>query len=66
MTTPSNPSGRLSPDREALLLTTMSMTVDQRVDWLEEMMAIAAEAGALPKRVPDQMRARHGDAKKEG
>ncbi len=48
----------MSPEREALLRTTMAMTVDQRVDWLEQMMAIAIESGALPKRVPDQERTR--------
>jgi hypothetical protein len=47
----------MSPEREALLRATMAMTVDQRVDWLEQMMAIALESGALPKR-PDQERTR--------
>ena len=46
---------RLSPDREALLRTTLAMTVDERVTWLEGMMSIAIESGALPKRVPDQI-----------
>ena len=36
----------------------MTMTVDQRVDWLEQMMAVALESGALPNRVPDQDRTR--------
>ena len=46
---------RLPPDREALLRTTLALSVDERVAWLEAMMAIAIEAGALPKRVPDQL-----------
>jgi hypothetical protein len=45
----------LSPDREALLRTTLALSVDERVAWLEAMMAIAIDAGALPKRVPDQL-----------
>lgn len=48
------------PDREALLRTTLALTVDERVDWLEQMMAIAIASGALPKRVPDQERGRRG------
>jgi hypothetical protein len=48
----------MSPEREQLLRTTMAMTADQRVDWLEQMMEIAIESGALPKRVPDQERSR--------
>jgi hypothetical protein len=32
------------------------MSVDERVAWLEAMIAIALESGALPKRVPDQFR----------
>ncbi|MBA3893079.1 MAG: hypothetical protein H0X69_05215 [Gemmatimonadales bacterium] len=47
--------GRLAPDREALLRTTLVLSVDERVAWLEAMMAIAIESGALPKRVPDQL-----------
>jgi hypothetical protein len=48
--------GRLPPDREALLRTTLALGVDERVAWLEAMMLIAIESGALPKRVPDQLR----------
>ena len=48
--------GRLPLDREALLRTTLALTVDERVAWLEAMIAIAVESGALPKRVPDQLR----------
>jgi hypothetical protein len=48
----------MSPEHEALLRITMALTVDQRVDWLEHMMAIALESGALPKRMPDQERTR--------
>ena len=47
--------GRLPPDREALLRTTLALTVDERVAWLEQVMAIAIESGALPKPVPDQL-----------
>jgi hypothetical protein len=47
--------GRLPPDREALLRTTLALSVDERVAWLEAMIAIALESGALPKRVPDQL-----------
>ena len=47
--------GRLPPDREALLRTTLALSVDERVAWLEQMMAIAMESGALPKRIPDQL-----------
>jgi hypothetical protein len=46
----------LPPDREALLRTTLALSVDERVAWLEAMVAIALESGALPKRVPDQLR----------
>ena len=46
---------RLSPDREALLRTTLALGVDERVAWLEVMMAIAVDSGALPKRRPDQL-----------
>jgi hypothetical protein len=31
------------------------MSVDDRVAWLEQMMVIAIESGALPKRAPDQL-----------
>jgi hypothetical protein len=48
-------AGRWPPDREALLRTTLALSVDERVAWLEAMMAIALESGALPKRVPDQL-----------
>ena len=48
-------SGRLSPEREALLRSTLALSVDERVAWLEQMMAIAMDSGALPKRVPDQL-----------
>jgi hypothetical protein len=48
-------STRLPPDREALLRTTLALSVDERVAWLEAMIAIALESGALPKRVPDQL-----------
>jgi hypothetical protein len=51
----SSDPGRFPPDREALLRTTLALTVDQRVAWLEAMMAIAIDSGALPKRVPDQL-----------
>ena len=52
--------GGLPPDREALLRTTLALSVDERVAWLEAMIAIALAAGALPKRVPDQLAgARH-------
>jgi hypothetical protein len=47
--------GRLPPDREALIRTTLALSVDERVAWLEAMMAIAIDSGALPKRVPDQV-----------
>jgi hypothetical protein len=50
----SSRDGRLPPDREALLRTTLGLSVDERVAWLEAMMIIAMESGALPKRVPDQ------------
>ncbi len=49
------PPGGLPPDREALLRTTLALTVDERVAWLEEMIAIAVASGALPKAVPDQV-----------
>jgi hypothetical protein len=45
----------LPPDREALLRTTLALSVDQRVAWLEAMIAIAIDSGALPKPVPDQL-----------
>lgn len=47
--------GRLPAGREALLRTTLALGVDERVAWLEAMMAIAVDSGALPKRVPDQL-----------
>ncbi len=47
--------GDLSPDREALLRTTLALTVDQRLAWLEQMIEIAIETGALPKPLPDQL-----------
>jgi hypothetical protein len=50
--------GRLPPDREALIRTTLSLSIDERVAWLEAMIAIAVESGALPKRPPDQARTR--------
>jgi hypothetical protein len=46
---------RFPPEREALLRTTLALSVDERVAWLEQMMAIAMDSGALPKRVPDQL-----------
>lgn len=55
MSAESSQPGRFPPDREALLRTTLALTVDERVAWLEDMMAIAIDAGALPKRVPDQL-----------
>lgn len=55
MSAESSRPGRFPPDREALLRTTLALTIDERVAWLEEMMAIAVDAGALPKRVPDQL-----------
>lgn len=51
----SSQDSRLQPDREALLRTTLGLSVDERVAWLETMIAIAVESGALPKR-PDQLR----------
>ena len=36
--------GRLPPDREALLRTTLALSVDERVAWLEAMIAIALES----------------------
>ena len=48
-------SGRFPPEREALLRSTLALSVDERVAWLEQMMAIAMDSGALPKRVPDQL-----------
>lgn len=51
----SSRGGRLPPDREALLRTTLALSVDERVAWLEAMMLIAIESGALPKRRPDQL-----------
>lgn len=56
---PSQP-GRFPSDREALLRTTLALSIDERVAWLEEMMAIAIDAGALPKRVPDQIAGARG------
>jgi hypothetical protein len=46
----------LADAAEALLRTTLELSVDERVAWLEAMIAIAVESGALPKRVPDQLR----------
>jgi hypothetical protein len=51
----SSGSGRFPPEREALLRSTLALSVDERVAWLEQMMAIAMDSGALPKRVPDQV-----------
>jgi hypothetical protein len=51
--TPASPNG--PPDRENLLRTTLAMSVDERIRWLEDIIAIALESGALPKR-PDQER----------
>jgi hypothetical protein len=48
-------AGRFPPEREALLRSTLALSVDERVAWLEQMMAIAVDSGALPKRVPDQL-----------
>ena len=53
---PAASGDRWPSSREALLRATMSLTVDQRIDWLEQMMLIAIETGALPKPVPDQLR----------
>ena len=50
-----SPAGRLPPDREALLRTTLALSVEERVAWLEAMMGIGIDTGALPKRVPDQV-----------
>lgn len=58
MTDASDSSADWTPDREALLRTTLALTIDERVSWLEQMMAIAIESGALPKPVPDQERGR--------
>lgn len=55
MSAESSEAGPLSPDREALLRTTLALSFDERVAWLEAMMAIAVDSGALPKRVPDQL-----------
>jgi hypothetical protein len=53
---PESPQSRqLSPDREALLRSTLELSVDERVAWLEQMIAIAIDSGALPKRVPAQV-----------
>jgi hypothetical protein len=53
---PASPrSERFPPEREALLRTTLALSVDERVAWLEQMMAIAMDSGALPKRLPDQL-----------
>lgn len=49
-----SPQPRL-PDREALLRTTLALSVDERLAWLESMMEIALASGALPKRLPDQL-----------
>jgi hypothetical protein len=58
MTTPSpKPFEGWSPDREALLRTTMALTIEQRIEWLEQMMRIGLATGALPKQ-PDQARPR--------
>jgi hypothetical protein len=51
----SSGSGRFPPEREALLRSTLALSVDECVAWLEQMMAIAMDSGALPKRVPDQV-----------
>ncbi len=51
---PTQPGG-LAPDREALLRTTLALTVDERMAWLEQMIEIAIETGALPKPLPDQL-----------
>jgi len=51
---PAQPAG-LPPDREALLRTTLALTVDERLAWLEQMIAIAIDSGALPKPLPDQL-----------
>jgi hypothetical protein len=48
-------SRRFPPEREPLLRSTLALSVDERVAWLEQIMAIAMESGALPKRVPDQL-----------
>jgi hypothetical protein len=50
------PDARSLPaDREALLRTTMALSIEERIAWLEAMIAIAMDSGALPKRVPDQL-----------
>lgn len=49
------PPGGLPPDREALLRMTVALSVDERVAWLEQIIAIALESGALPKALPDQV-----------
>ncbi len=51
---PAQPGG-LPPDREALLRTTLALSVDERLAWLEQIIAIAMDTGALPKPVPDQL-----------
>ncbi len=51
---PTHPGG-LAPDREALLRTTLALTVDERLAWLEQMIEIAIDTGALPKSPPDQL-----------
>jgi hypothetical protein len=56
VTAQANDDGRLPPDRLALLRTTLALSVDERLAWLEAMIGIAVESGALPKRVPDQLR----------
>ena len=53
MSEPAPRSPDLPPDRDALLRTTLALSVDERVAWLEAMIAIAIESGALP-RAPDQ------------
>lgn len=55
MTSEPRRGGRLSPEREALLRTTLALSVDERIAWLEAMIAIAVESGALPKPLPDQL-----------
>lgn len=54
MTPEPRPGRSLAPDREALLRTTLALSVDERVAWLEAMIAIAIESGALPRRRPGQ------------
>ena len=54
MTPEPRPDRPFPPDREALLRTTLALSVDERVTWLEAMIAIAIESGALPRRRLDQ------------